>query len=445
MKTQAAPGRIDSMNGGFRICWMAALVCTLLPGALAGESGSGDRELAAFEGGRITLTDLKAQLAADYSQSPLVSLDRTLAAMDSGRQEELVRRLAGFRILSSVASGNSLALDATREIAHEVKKEKVLGGLYYRTRAAEAVEKARAEFLERCRAQYHRQPEAFAQPDLWTFRFILAGKPVDSGEAATPEEMNRFRMKAEEIERRLSEGGDFIALAKEFSANEEERRGVLLGPTTGEDQPPAIREALRELKTGEIGPPTETPFGYIILRCEEFSPAHSLAYEEALPLIEKRLGGFSPQPALQAYQKQMVKRYRPIEYHEDVLSSSPEAADAVVVSGTLTEIHNRDVFRPDIAGYLRDIADNPKDLSELARRIYWRRAYYLLALQEGFEQDVLSRAALQLIREQAEAQALLERLKKGERIQGVPEYKGSYDDFQTSLLSQYRFRWISGK
>lgn len=433
------------MRRVFRIGWIAIFFCAPLPGILAEEGKKEERELARFDGGRITQIDFLALLAADYSQSPLVSLERTLAAMDSGKQEEMVRRLAGFRILSTAAQANGLALNATREIALDVKKEKVLGGLYYRTRAGDAVEAARSEFLSRCRDYYDRHPDAFPSPDRWAFRFILVGKPVNQGEAAAPHEMNRYRLQAEEIARRLAEGGDFLALAKETSANEEERRGILLGPTTGEDQPPVIREALRELKTGEISPPIETPFGYVILRCEEFSPSRRLTCEEALPLIEQQLGEFSPHPALQAFQRQMIEQFRPTAFHEDGLSASPEASDAVVVASTLTEIRNRDIFRPDIEDYLRDVADNPKDLLELARRIYWRRAYYLLALREGFEQDALSQATLRLVQEQAEAQALLERLKAGESIEGVPEYSGSYDDFQTVLLDRYRFRWQGGK
>jgi len=86
--------------------------------------------------------------------------------------------------------------------------------------------------------------------------------------------------KAQELRDRLLKGGDFVALAKEASADTvSAKQGGDLGYLNKDAQEPSFTEAANHLKMGEVSEPVKTSFGYHLIKVTELVPASYKPYE----------------------------------------------------------------------------------------------------------------------------------------------------------------------
>jgi peptidyl-prolyl cis-trans isomerase C len=94
---------------------------------------------------------------------------------------------------------------------------------------------------------------------------------------------------AKDIKAKLDKGGDFTALAKEFSQDSNKDKGGDLGYFSKGQMVLPFEEATEKLKIGEISAPVKTDFGYHIIKLEDKRKAKALSYEEMHDKIYEEL------------------------------------------------------------------------------------------------------------------------------------------------------------
>ena len=151
----------------------------------------------------------------------------------------------------------------------------------------------------------HQRDAEFQQPERVTAAHILvAARPTLitqrlqneknlSGEAlaaAVREEMERLRLRAQELRRKAARGADFAALARESSDDAGTRdRGGDLGAFTRQSHAPAFDDAAFSMKVGQISDVVQTDFGFHIIKKTKHEAARTKTLAEAAPEIRALL------------------------------------------------------------------------------------------------------------------------------------------------------------
>ncbi len=157
-------------------------------------------------------------------------------------------------------------------------------------RALAAAELARQEKSEPLsdpdlRAIYDAHPEAWQLPELLEARhiFLIAAENV-----TPPEEIAQQETKIRRIAQKLQTGGDFAALAAEFSEDPATNsEGGLLPIFTPAQTPEVFRRKVAELEPGETSQPFYEPrLGWHIVRLEQRKPPRQATFDEVKPLLK---------------------------------------------------------------------------------------------------------------------------------------------------------------
>lgn len=157
------------------------------------------------------------------------------------------------------------------------------------------------------KAYYDSHPNDFDQFKLSGIfvAFSPPGTPAAANSAANRTE-ETARQKADDIEKKIKAGGDFTALARTESDNQQlaAKGGDLGTVTSGDPQLPAdIKAAIVKLQTGEVSEPVRLPNGFFILKVDSRSKA---PFEQARAGIAQRLQNEKNQAAV----KQELDKYK---------------------------------------------------------------------------------------------------------------------------------------
>jgi len=132
---------------------------------------------------------------------------------------------------------------------------------------------------------YDANPDIFKEKEQVKASHILI-KAAPDAEASKKAEA---RKKIEDIQQKLKKGGDFAALAKEFSDGPSKTRGGDLGFFGRGQMVNSFEEAAFSLKTGSISDIVETRFGYHLIKVFDKKSEKIIAYEEAKGDLEEYL------------------------------------------------------------------------------------------------------------------------------------------------------------
>lgn len=130
------------------------------------------------------------------------------------------------------------------------------------------------------------EPTKYAAKEAIKVSHLLIKVPAD----AAAEQDKAAKAKIDELYAKITApGGDFAAVAKEFSQDGAAARGGELGMIERGKTVPAFENAAFALKPGEISKPVRSEFGYHIIKVSEKKPAEKPDYAKSKPMIEQEL------------------------------------------------------------------------------------------------------------------------------------------------------------
>ena len=138
---------------------------------------------------------------------------------------------------------------------------------------------------EESRAFYDQNAGMFEKPEQVQARHIL----IKTAEDATEDQKKEARRKIDDVRQKVVDGGDFAALAKEYSEGPSNVRGGDLGYFSRGQMVKPFEDAAFALQQGEISEVVETQFGYHIIEVTDHQPASVVAYETVSAQIIEHL------------------------------------------------------------------------------------------------------------------------------------------------------------
>ena len=207
-----------------------------------------------------------------------------------------------------VSCGTTLP-EFTSDVENELRIEKLLAP---QTSSVPVVTEAEAETF------YKDQPSLFEAPESVHARHVLIGCSPDATDATKAEK----KALAESTRKRLLEGADFAAVAKECSDCTSKEQGGDLGTFSRGKTVKEFEEAAFSQETNAIGPVVESRYGYHIIQVLQHDKAGKKAFEEVKSELMAFLGKKKQQENVSLY-IEGLKQKAQIKY-----GAEPQAAAA---------------------------------------------------------------------------------------------------------------------
>lgn len=139
--------------------------------------------------------------------------------------------------------------------------------------------------------------------------------------------------KAEEVEKKLEDGGNFGDLAKEYSQDPGSAdKGGDIGCIGKGDTVPEFEDAVFEAKTDEIVGPVESDFGYHVIKVTEIKKKEQVPFDEVKGKIQSQLLDEKKQQEFEEWvedqKKQRDIKYLSPEYKPPAATSSSSSSAA---------------------------------------------------------------------------------------------------------------------
>lgn len=191
-------------------------------------------------------------------------------------EEDVNRQIESLKQQNQVADEQFLQLLKTRGLTIEVYKKQVQEGLLV-TKVVNAEVRSHltvldSELQEAYRAKNEQYKVAGGQT-VSHILFLLPPYPTDQDE-------QRLRAKAESVLQQLRQGGNFAALARQYSEGPSAEAGGLLGTFRPGELLPGFEEAVAQLRPGEISDVVRTRVGFHIIRLEARQAGTMRPFEE---------------------------------------------------------------------------------------------------------------------------------------------------------------------
>ncbi len=169
---------------------------------------------------------------------------------------------------------------------------------------------------------YKEHEKEFVVPEKVRVRHIFFAADKD----ATAEAKEKARGKAEKVLELLRKGGDFAKLAGEYSEDTDSaaKGGELGYLSPGKTNSAEFEKAAFALKSGEVSPIVETPFGYHIIKVDERQEQRTATLDETREYIRNLLKGQLEQKKAQEFLDRLAKDAG-LEVFPEKGTSPPEA------------------------------------------------------------------------------------------------------------------------
>jgi len=135
------------------------------------------------------------------------------------------------------------------------------------------------------RDYYDSHPEAFSQPEQIRARHILIIVPEEADEKADGEALKKIK----EVQKKLQSGGDFEALAKEYSEGPSAKQGGDLGFFQHGQMVKPFEIAAFALQPGEVSPIIKTQYGYHLIEVTDRRAGVTVPYKNMKNKIDEYL------------------------------------------------------------------------------------------------------------------------------------------------------------
>lgn len=168
--------------------------------------------------------------------------------------------------------------------AEQLKKNIHDGLMRHQVITKEIVEKVSVTPQE-TEAYFKDHKDKYVQEESVHARHILIKVAAD----ASPEDDKKAKDQATTVLDKAKKGEDFAKLAQEYSEGPTKDRGGDLGYFGRGQMIQPFEEAAFSLKTGEIGGPVRTKFGYHIIKVEDKKESKQLTYEEVQDRVKEDL------------------------------------------------------------------------------------------------------------------------------------------------------------
>lgn len=149
---------------------------------------------------------------------------------------------------------------------------------------------------------YHFHLEQFRRQELRVVRHILLTINPDFPENTREETARRISQIAKRLQQKPHR---FEEQAQKHSECPTAMNGGLLGQVPRGQLYPELDDVLFIMQPGEVSDPIESPVGFHILYCEEIKPAGLIPFNEASPLIRKRLEDRAKRQCQRAWLKKL--------------------------------------------------------------------------------------------------------------------------------------------
>ena len=285
-----------------------ALILVFLP-AMAQEKQSSEKNAALVNGVAISMEqytkELNVQLARVSQQGQQISDDQ-MAALKKNILDSLIERevlyqqsqkvgiqvtdqkvddqLAGIKKRFPNETEYKNALSKMNLSEDEVKVQ-IKRGLSIRELIDQQITSKVVITDEESKAYYDKNPQMFKQPEQIKASHILIKVDAKADDAQKAE----ARKKIEAVQQKLKDGGDFAALAKEYSEGPSSAKGGDLGYFKRGQMVKPFEEAALALKPNEVSDIVETRFGYHLIIVYDIKPEQTLTYADVKDKINQRM------------------------------------------------------------------------------------------------------------------------------------------------------------
>ncbi len=164
------------------------------------------------------------------------------------------------------------------------------------------------------------QKEAGSSQPLLNIAQILLRVP----DGASPEQIERQRVRGDEIIRQLERGVDFARLAAAFSDAPDAMSGGVIGPRTADRLPQLFVQGVSRLKPGEVSGLLRSPNGFHVLKLLERQESELLKLASE-PIVQTRARHILIRPSELTPEPEVIRRLQLIR--QRVLAGQAEFAD----------------------------------------------------------------------------------------------------------------------
>lgn len=281
---------------GIVLCFpVVFMLCALLPAPAAAADKAEPKALVKIGDSVITEADLEQRIASFPDRV------KQRYQGENGRRQ-LLEKLVELKIFSLEARAEKLDQDKDVKVRMEDAADSVLAQEYVQRKGLvdpQITEKEIEEYYEKNKAE-------FLRPALVKARQIL----IKAAPKASAEEISAGEKKARKIAEELKAGGDFTALAKQYSDDERSRsRGGAMGYVTKNNIPSELWNVAWSLKEGTVSDPVKTEDGFHIITVEEKQPERELSLQESEKKIRSTLETLKKHSVMEQEKGRLMKKY----------------------------------------------------------------------------------------------------------------------------------------
>lgn len=259
-----------------------------------------DRIVAIVDNDIILLSELRQ--ATSLSKSPVVSAEERKAILDQMIDDKLTLQQVNALGLSVSEEQVNATIERIREV-NKISEETLVSMLEMDGMTLEGYKKKIKDQIlqqqlvnrevsskivitdEDVKAYYDANQKSYAGLEKYHLRQILIKVDQNASENAKAVKIQEIR----DLQTRLQKGEDFTSLAEMYSQASTASNGGDLGFIEIRLLAPQIRDALKDLKAGQVSGIVETDQGYQLFLVEDIQVTGGQSLEEASKAIEAKL------------------------------------------------------------------------------------------------------------------------------------------------------------